>query len=72
MEVGLTPGSYRIIDLFCFREVLNQIMKVTINSRTPQFSSIVCSVLAKQTTILDSSNKILKSLDPTVFTQYLI
>jgi hypothetical protein len=27
-EVGLAPGSYRIIDLYCFREVLNQIMKV--------------------------------------------
>ena len=28
VEVGLAPGSYRIIDLFCFKEVLNQIMKV--------------------------------------------
>ena len=28
VEVGVAPGSYRIIDLFCFKEVLNQIMKV--------------------------------------------
>ena len=27
-EVGTVPGSYRIVDMFCLREVLNQIMKV--------------------------------------------
>ena len=24
-EVGVAPGSYRIIDLYCLREVLNQL-----------------------------------------------
>jgi len=32
VEVGLAPGSYRIIDLFCFKEVLNQIMKCSCQS----------------------------------------
>ena len=27
-EVGTVPGSYRILDMYCLREVLNQIMKV--------------------------------------------
>lgn len=31
-EVGLVPGSYRILDLFCLREVLNQIMKCSCRS----------------------------------------
>ena len=34
-EVGLSPGSYRIIDLYCFREVLNQIMKVPLLLNLP-------------------------------------
>jgi len=28
-EIGTVPGSYRIIDLFCFREVLSQITKLS-------------------------------------------
>eukprot|EP00092_Neocalanus_flemingeri_P059777 GFUD01071558.1.p1 GENE.GFUD01071558.1~~GFUD01071558.1.p1 ORF type:complete len:402 (-),score=110.28 GFUD01071558.1:258-1409(-) len=31
-EVGTVPGSYRIVDLFCLREVLNQIMKCSCRS----------------------------------------
>ena len=26
-EIGTAPGTYRLMDLFCLREVLNQIMK---------------------------------------------
>ena len=38
-EVGTVPGSYRIVDMFCLREVLNQIMKVPLLS-----STYLCSV----------------------------
>jgi len=31
-EVGTVPGSYRIVDMFCLREVLNQIMKCSCRS----------------------------------------
>lgn len=31
-EIGTVPGTYRIMDLFCFREVLNQIMKCSCQS----------------------------------------
>eukprot|EP00088_Acartia_fossae_P041095 TRINITY_DN4296_c0_g1_i11.p1 TRINITY_DN4296_c0_g1~~TRINITY_DN4296_c0_g1_i11.p1 ORF type:complete len:333 (-),score=67.78 TRINITY_DN4296_c0_g1_i11:153-1151(-) len=31
-EVGNVPGTYRIIDLFCLKEVLNQIMRCSCNS----------------------------------------
>jgi len=31
-EVGTVPGSYRILDMYCLREVLNQIMKCSCRS----------------------------------------
>ena len=31
-EVGGVPGTYRIIDLYCLKEVLNQIMRCSCNS----------------------------------------
>lgn len=31
-EVGTVPGSYRIVDMFCLKEVLNQIMKCSCRS----------------------------------------
>ncbi len=32
-EVGAVPGTYRLMDLFCLREVLNQIMKCSCQVR---------------------------------------
>ena len=44
-EVGLVPGSYRILDLFCLREVLNQIMKVGVVPKcTTTFNKALSSV----------------------------
>jgi len=33
-EVGMVPGTYRIIDLFCLKDVLNQIMRCSCQSDT--------------------------------------
>jgi hypothetical protein len=39
-EVGAVPGTYRLMDLFCLREVLNQIMKCSCQVRIVQKFSI--------------------------------
>jgi hypothetical protein len=39
-EVGAVPGTYRLMDLFCLREVLNQIMKCSCQVRIVKKFSI--------------------------------
>ncbi len=34
-EIGTVPGTYRLMDLFCLREVLNQIMKCSCQASSP-------------------------------------
>ena len=41
-EVGTVPGSYRIVDMFCLKEVLNQIMKVAV--ALPRSEFIIISI----------------------------
>ena len=70
VEVGLAPGSYRIIDLFCFKEVLNQIMKVPHPLPPFLLFPFISSVPANLPMVSVSSNKIQLNLDQAVFTPF--